>query len=172
MHPILNIADAESRPITNGDVFEARLAPLAERVGGRDIGANVTTVPPGKAAFPLHHHHGNEEHFFIISGNGVLRLGAANHAVKPGDYIVTPPGGAELAHQLVNTGTTDLVYLALSTKRLPEVVGYPDSGKTGVTVEGMAQRRFLVEDRFRDTVTYYDGEDGAGVRAAAASGSA
>jgi hypothetical protein len=27
------------------------------------------------------------------------------------------------------------------------------------------------EDRFRDTVTYYDGEDGAGVRAAAASGS-
>ena len=118
MHPILNIADAESRPITNGDVFEARLAPLAERLGGRDIGANVTTVPPGKAAFPLHHHHGNEEHFFIISGNGVLRLGAVNHAVKPGDYIVTPPGGAELAHQLVNTGATDLVYLALSTKRL------------------------------------------------------
>jgi uncharacterized cupin superfamily protein len=171
MHPILNIADAESRPITNGDVFEARLAPLAERLGGRDIGANVTTVPPGKAAFPLHHHHGNEEHFFIISGNGVLRLGAANHAVKPGDYIVTPPGGAELAHQLVNTGATDLVYLALSTKHLPEVVGYPDSGKTGVAAEGMAQRRFLVEDRFRDTVTYYDGEDGAGVRAAAASGS-
>jgi hypothetical protein len=33
MHPILNIADAESRPITNGDVFEARLAPLAERLG-------------------------------------------------------------------------------------------------------------------------------------------
>jgi uncharacterized cupin superfamily protein len=91
--------------------------------------------------------------------------------VAPGDYIVTPPGGADLAHQLVDTGATDLVYLALSTKRLPEVVGYPDSGKTGVTVEGMAQRRFLVEDRFRDTVTYYDGEDGAGVRAAAASGS-
>jgi uncharacterized cupin superfamily protein len=80
---------------------------------------------------------------------------------------VTPPGGAELAHQLVNTGATDLVYLALSTKRLPEVVGYPDSGKTGVAAEGMTQRRFLVEDRFRDTVTYYDGEDGAGVRAAA-----
>ena len=60
-----------------------------------------------------------------------------------------------------------MVYLALSTKRLPEVVGYPDSGKTGVAAEGMDQRRFLVEDRFRDTVTYYDGEDGAGVRAAA-----
>ena len=168
MPPILNIADAESRSVTNGDMFEARLAPLAERVGGRNIGANVTTVPPRKAAFPLHHHHGNEEHFFIISGAGILRLGAATHAVKPGDYIVTPLGGGELAHQLVNTGAADLVYLALSTKCLPEVVGYPDSGKTGVAAEGMAQRRFLVEDRFRDTVTYYDGEDGAGVRAVVA----
>jgi hypothetical protein len=57
------------------------------------------------------------------------------------------------------------VYLSLSTKRLPEVVGDPDSGKTGVAAEGMA--RFLVEDRFRGTVTYYDGEDGAAVRAVA-----
>src|ERR1700730_10413650 len=109
MHPILNIADAESRPITNGDVFEARLAPLAERLGGVRIGANVTTVPPGKAAFPLHHHFGNEEHFFIISGSGTLRFGDATHAVTPGDYIVTPPGGAGLAHQLVNAGPDDLV---------------------------------------------------------------
>jgi hypothetical protein len=51
MHPILNIADAESRPVTNGDIFEARLAPLAERLGGRDIGANVTTVPPARPRF-------------------------------------------------------------------------------------------------------------------------
>jgi hypothetical protein len=29
MHPILNIADAESRPVTNRDVFEARLPSLA-----------------------------------------------------------------------------------------------------------------------------------------------
>src|SRR5436190_18856997 len=38
-------------------------------------------------------------------------------------------------------------------------VSHSDSGKTGVAAEGMAQRRFLVEDRFRGTVTYYDGED-------------
>src|SRR3979409_2546958 len=120
VNPIHNLDRAENRPVPNSDISEARLAPLAERLGGRDIGANVTTVPPGKAAFPLLHHHGNEEHFFVISGTGVLRLGAATHAVKPGDYIVTPPGGAELAHQLVNTGAADLVYLALSTKPLPE----------------------------------------------------
>src|SRR5947208_15058499 len=149
MPPMLNIAEAESRQITNGDIFEARLAPLAERLGGRAIAANVTTVPPGKAAFPLHHHHGNEEHFFVISGTGVLRLGAATHAVKPGDYIVTPPGGAELAHQLVNTGATDLVYLALSTTRLARSRRLPGFGQDRCRRRGMAQRRFLLGALFR-----------------------
>jgi uncharacterized cupin superfamily protein len=40
--------------------------------------------------------------------------------------------GPEGAHQIVNTGTTDLRYLALSTLQDPEVVEYPDSGKYGV----------------------------------------
>jgi uncharacterized cupin superfamily protein len=164
MKPILNIKDAESRHVTNGDVFDARVAPLAERLGGARIGANVTTVLPGKAAFPLHHHFGNEEHFFIVSGSGTLRFGDATYAVAPGDYIVTPPGGAGLAHQLVNTGSDDLVYLALSTKTLPEVVGYPDSGKTGVSAESIAERRFLIDDAARNAVSYYDREDGARIR--------
>jgi uncharacterized cupin superfamily protein len=161
MKPILNIKDAESRHITNGNVFEARVAPLAERLGGARIGANVTTVPPGKAAYPLHHHFGNEEHFFVVSGSGTLRFGNTTYPVEPGAYIVTPPGGAGLAHQLVNTGSDDLVYLALSTKALPEVVGYPDSGKTGVAAEPIAESRFLIDDAARDAVSYYDGEDGA-----------
>jgi uncharacterized cupin superfamily protein len=135
----------------------------------------VTRVPPGKAAFPIHHHHANEEHFFILSGSGVLRVGAETYAVKPQDYIVTLPGGAELAHQLVNTGSEDLVYLAISTLIVPEVVGYPDSRKTGVRIaNGEApDARFLVPDAARNTVGYWDAEDGARVaEIVAAAGSA
>ncbi|HEV8679021.1 MAG TPA: cupin domain-containing protein [Stellaceae bacterium] len=164
MKPILNIRDAESRQVTNGDAFEARVAPLAERLGGARIGANVTTVSPGKAAYPLHHHFGNEEHFFVISGRGTLRFGDTTYPVAPGDYIVTPPGGPGLAHQLVNTGADDLVYLALSTMTLPEVVGYPDSGKTGVRAEPTAGSRFLIDDAARNALSYYDREDGAPIR--------
>ncbi len=166
MTPILNISDAQSRRFAHRDWFEARVASLADRLGATAIGANATTVPPGKAAFPFHHHHANEEHFFIVRGTGTLRFGDASHPVKPGDYIVTPAGGSELAHQLVNTGGEDLVYLALSTTTVPEVVGYPDSAKTGVaTVPVAAGRRFLVEDRLRDTKTYWDDEDGAAIQA-------
>ena len=167
MHPIRNIWDTEATSHQSGEFFEGRAAALAAPLGAKAIGANVTRVPPGKAAWPLHHHFANEEHFFIVRGTGTLRFGATTHAVKPGDYIVTPPGGADRAHQLVNTGAEELVYLALSTLTAPEVVGYPDSGKTGVGTIGSDgnRQRFLIEDRNRDSKQYWDGEDGAAVRA-------
>lgn len=167
MKPFLNIADAEANyRLSHGDRFEARLAELTPQLGARAIGANLTTVPPGKAAFPFHHHYANEEHFFIVRGAGTLRYGDATHPVKLGDYIVTPVGGPEHAHQLVNTGNEDLVYLALSTQIAPEVCGYPDSGKTGVRAVPYGDPgpdRFLIHDAARATVDYWDGEDGAAV---------
>lgn len=170
MKPVLNIADAEcSYTLKHGEHFEMRGAPLAELLGATSIGANLTTVPPGKAAFPFHHHYANEEHFFIVRGGGVLRYGTETYAVKSGDYIVNPAGGPEHAHQLINTGSEDLVYLALSTQQAPEVVGYPDSGKTGVrplpygTPGG---KRYLIPDAQLEKSDYWDGEDGSQMRAA------
>ena len=165
--PIINVADAPRYDGRHGDYFEFSMSMLAEAAGGRCIGANVTRVPPGKAAFPLHHHRANEEHFLILSGSGVLRVGGDTYAVRPQDYIVSLPGGAESAHQLVNTGGEDLVYLAISTAVLPEVVGYPDSGKTGVRLERDASpgARFMIPDADRDTVGYWDGETGEAVAA-------
>jgi uncharacterized cupin superfamily protein len=165
--PIINVADAPVYTGQGGEHFEFKMAMLARGAGGRSIGANVTTVKPGKAAFPLHHHHANEEHFFILSGTGVLRVGAETFPVKPQDYIVNLPGGPQTAHQLVNTGNQDLVYLAISTTLFPEVAGYPESGKTGVRL-GMGEApdvRFLLRDGDKDTVGYWDGEDGSGVAA-------
>jgi uncharacterized cupin superfamily protein len=132
MKPILNLADAPLIEVSHGDRFEARMRRLAHPLGATRIGSNVTSVPPGKAAFPAHHHFANEEHFFVLAGTGVLRHGDEWHEVGPQDYIYCAPGSSEQAHQLINTGDVDLVYLAISTLQVPEVVGYPDSQKTGV----------------------------------------
>ena len=163
--PIVNVADAPAQSGKSGAYFEYSMSELGGELGSKAIGANVTRVPPGKAAFPYHHHHANEEHFFILSGTGMLRAGAETFAVRPQDYIVNLPGGAEAAHQLINTGDEDLVYLAISTLRVPEVVGYPDSGRTGVrTASGAApEARFLLKDSDKNSVGYWDGEDGARV---------
>ena len=109
--------------------FASRMALVGAKIGARLLGYNITAVPPGMRAFPLHNHHVNEEMFFILSGSGELRVGEERHPLRAGDFIANPPGGPEVAHQIINTGNEELRYLAVSTLLTPEVVEYPDSGK-------------------------------------------
>ncbi len=131
--PVINMDDLEfSRAMGHGERFEAELAPVGPLIGASKLGYNVTRVPPGKRAFPLHNHHANEEAFFILDGEGTLRFGDESYSVRKGDFIACPAGGPEVAHQLVNSGSSELLYLALSTTLGTEVVQYPDSGKVAV----------------------------------------
>ena len=103
--PIVNVADAPVQEFGQEPHFGCSMAQLGQPSGAQAIGANVTTLAPGKAAFPLHHHYANEEHFFILSGSGTLRLGAETHPVRRHDYVSIPAGGPETAHQLVHSCT-------------------------------------------------------------------
>lgn len=133
---ILNIADIEYQDWGRGERFAAKLGAVGSRIGAQKLGYNVTIVPPGKRAFPHHNHRVNEEMFFVLEGEGELRIGAERHALRRGDVVACPPGGPELAHQIINTSTTtDLKYLAVSTMLSPEVVDYPDSGKFGMRLD-------------------------------------
>ena len=72
--------------------------------------------------------------------------------------IACPTGGADLAHQIVNTGNSTMRYLALSNLQVVEVCEYPDSNKIGVFADtpGAAGLRGL--HRSASAVDYYDGE--------------
>ena len=170
-HPILNLADVELQPRPTAfaatgsaaERFEARMGMIAPRVGAQKLGYNLTAVPPGKRAFPFHNHRVNEEMFFVVEGTGEIRIGGAIHPIRPGDVIACPPGGRETAHQIDNTGTTELRYLAISTKLSPELAEYPDSGKFGVLAEfppgpnGKPQV-FRYVGRENQGVGYWEGE--------------
>jgi len=130
---IINLDELEqSHDFSNGDTFEASLTPVSAHIGGTKLACNVTAVPAGKRAFPLHNHHVIEELFFILEGEGTLRFGDEKHPVRAGDFISCPAGGPEVAHQLINTGESELRYLALSTEQDADVIQYPDSGKLGI----------------------------------------
>jgi uncharacterized cupin superfamily protein len=167
---IVNIADIElpSRPAANAapgaaaERFDARTGQIATRIGASKLGYNITAVPPGKRAFPFHNHRVNEEMFFILEGSGSVRIGAETFPVRSGDVIACPPGGPETAHQIINTGTTELKYLAVSTQEMPEICDYPDSGKFLVTerqrnADGSVSG-FRHIGRPESAVDYWDGE--------------
>jgi uncharacterized cupin superfamily protein len=165
--PIVNIADARYTDL--GDLsrmmgselpaerFGGRMAPLAAALGMKKLGFNVTEVAPGRSAFPFHNHRANEELFFVIEGEGRLRYGNETFPVRAGDVVACPPGGPEVAHQFVNTGSAPLKLLAVSTMQQPEVCQYPDSGKFGV-LDGGGPQGFRHVGRAKDNIDYWDGE--------------
>lgn len=129
--PIVNLKDIEFTLQQQGDNFHAQFARLGEKLGSRKLGSQLVIVPPGKKAWPLHAHYVNEEMFFILAGEGLLRLGTKEYLLTSGDLISIPPG-PEFAHQIINTGSEDLTYLAISTMEEPDIILYPDSNKISV----------------------------------------
>jgi uncharacterized cupin superfamily protein len=80
----------------------------------------LSTRSRGQIATPFHRHHTSDELFFFLSGVGTLRFGGARIAVKAGDFIGAPAGGEP--HQLINTGSEELRYVAFSNNTNAEVV--------------------------------------------------
>nr|WP_247712079.1 cupin domain-containing protein [Qipengyuania qiaonensis] len=131
---------------------------FSESIGARDLGYNLTVVPPGKVQCPFHAHHAEEEMFLILQGIGTLRFGSETYLLRARDVVSCPTGGPEVAHQIVNTGDADLVYLAVSTLAKVEACEYPDSGKVSIYSPGGTGIRHIFCSS--DSVEYYTGEQG------------
>lgn len=111
-----------------------------EKIDARQLGYKVTVLPPGKAQCPFHNHRAKEQMLLILDGEGELRSGDRRYPLRRHNVISCPAGGPEVAHQIRNTGATELRYLALSTLAPVEVCEYPDSGKLSIYVEGATAR--------------------------------
>ena len=72
-------------------------------------------------------HYGVEELFFVLSGRPVLRTPAGVETLAPGDFVFCPEGRAGL-HTFGNPTEEPVQILAISTKRYPDVVAYPEHG--------------------------------------------
>ena len=155
MKPIVNLSDVTFDDIENNGLYTSRRALFSGSIGARSLGYNLTELPPGKAQCPFHNHRAEEEMFLIIEGEGELRFGQSRYPIKALDVIACPPGGPEVAHQIINTGSSTLRYLALSTLAPVEMAEFPDSGKVGVYGHNDLPGGTW---RAADKVDYYDGE--------------
>jgi uncharacterized cupin superfamily protein len=161
MKPVMNLDEVKFDDVENNDYYTSSRGQISDHIGARDLGYNLTELPPGKAQCPFHSHHGEEEMFFILEGHGELRFGDQRFPLRPHDVIACPPGGPEVAHQIINTGTTTMRYLSLSTVVELEACEYPDSQKVMISAGKRGERggRGLRKMfRAETTVDYYDRE--------------
>ena len=157
--PILNLDNVVFDDVEENGLYTSSRGTIGARIGARRLGYNLTVLPPGKAQCPFHCHHGEEEMFFILEGEGELRFGDQRYPIRAHDVIACPPGGPDVAHQIINTGHATMRYLAISTVADLEVVEYPDSGKILVSARKSGESRLRKIFRAEATVDYYDREE-------------
>ncbi|MGH9642871.1 MAG: cupin domain-containing protein [Terriglobales bacterium] len=158
MKPILNLEDVEFDDVEENGLYTSKRGQIGSHIGARDLRYNLTVLPPGKAQCPFHCHHGEEEMFFILEGEGELRFGSERYPIRRHDVIACPTGGPQVAHQIVNTGTTTMRYLALSTLAPVETCEYPDSNKISIVTGRPGEPGLRKIFRAEASVDYYDRE--------------
>jgi uncharacterized cupin superfamily protein len=158
IRPLMNLDDVKFDDVEENGLYTSSRGQIGAHIGAEQLGYNLTVLPPGKAQCPFHSHHGEEEMFLILEGEGELRFGDRRFPIRRHDVIACPTGGAEVAHQIINTGSTPLRYLALSNLVELEACEYPDSQKVLVTAGRDGTSRLRKMFRAETTVDYYDRE--------------
>ena len=155
--PIMNLDEVAFDDVEENGRYTSKRGSISAHIGARKLGYNLTVVPPSKTQCPFHCHHGEEEMFLILDGEGELRFGDRRYPIRKHDVIACPQGGPEVAHQIINTGTTTMRYLSLSTMSEVDTCEYPDSGKI-LIVTGQGADGVRGMFRAENTVDYYDRE--------------
>ncbi len=109
----------------------------------------IIRIPPGKTPYPYHSHSAQWEFYHVIAGKGLARHQDGTTPIEAGDAFIFEPGQP---HQIMNTGTEDLVVYVVADNPVGESAHYPDSKKWLVR---SPERRLLRSEGF----DYYDGEE-------------
>jgi uncharacterized cupin superfamily protein len=148
------VDDVPWEDYSQGERFALRTRALGAFAGGTHVGVCLEELAPGKQACPAHYHHLEEEHLYLLEGSLTLRLGEQNSALSAGSYVCFP-AGQQAGHALLNTGATVARYLMIGERNPQDVIVYTDSGRVSVRLTGEGYRQAA-------TMTYWEGEDGAG----------
>lgn len=108
---------------------------LGDLTGITGFGFHIIEVPPGCESTEFHRHYQEDECAYVLSGQGVVRIGEERFNIAEGDFIGYRAGGE--AHTMINTSNEVLKCIVVG-QRLPHDVGeYPDKKKRLFRNEGM-----------------------------------
>lgn len=128
--------DDQFTPIKHvlGENSLIHMAMLSQKIGLERIGVHLGRLPVGRASFMPHAHVLQEEFLFILQGHGEVEIAGKRASVGPGDFIGFPTDGA--AHQLHNTGDSDMLYLMGGESGKADIVEFPSVQKFGMAFNG------------------------------------
>ena len=110
--------------------FAARMAgrqkrALGDYFGLTHFGVNLTRLAPGAVSALRHAHSVQDELVYILQGSVTLRTERGEVELLPGMCAGFKAGSGN-AHQLVNRGSDDVLYLEVGDRTPGDSVAYPD----------------------------------------------
>jgi uncharacterized cupin superfamily protein len=112
---------------------------FGETLGATLWGGTLYELAPGESS-GYHWHYGEEECVIALTGRPTLRTPEGERVLAPWD-IVWFPRGEQGAHELRNDSGEPARVVLFSTVSDPEVVVYPDEGRTGVIADWSREDR-------------------------------
>lgn len=79
----------------------------------RLLSDDSTWIELGPGGYTPDHQHDDKERMVIMSGKGVIKMGAERKDVTPGDFIEV----SNEAHQMINTGNETLAFMCFRNQR-------------------------------------------------------
>lgn len=112
------------------EIFRQRVLPrekraLGDALGLTKIGANLTTLFPGRESSMRHSHTHEDELVFVLEGEVVLRTDEGEQLLTAG-MCAGFPAGTRNGHQLVNRSDQPARYLEISNRDSADTADYPD----------------------------------------------
>ncbi|MBE9568209.1 MAG: cupin domain-containing protein [Proteobacteria bacterium] len=111
MKPCIKKLDSDTEYYFDEGCF---ITELSNDADDADLSIARARVEPGKTT-QWHYLQGVTERYVILEGSGIVEVGDLEpQSVSAGDSIIIPPGERQ---RIRNTGSTDLIFLALCTPR-------------------------------------------------------
>jgi uncharacterized cupin superfamily protein len=129
--PALNPDDLPPRGTSAyPEPFRSRVLPrekrgIAAALGLTKIGAQLTTLSPGKESSMRHFHTREDELVFVLEGEVVLRTDEGEQILRAG-MCAGFPAGSRNGHQFVNRSDRPARYLEISNHDPDDIAEYPD----------------------------------------------
>lgn len=145
MQPLpITAAPARSKPSIYPEPFASMMAgrtkhPLGELFGLKNFGVNMTRLGPGAVSALLHGHSAQDEFIYIVAGEPVLRCRQGDTV---SEYPLTPgmcmgfAAGDGNCHQLLNPGSTEVLYLEVGDRTASDTVHYPEDDLQAIAQPG------------------------------------
>ncbi len=84
--------------------------------GAKNLSMGICVIDP-QSKIPFHTHENEEEAMYVLSGEGIFKVGDQEKRIREGSILFCPP---KAGHQIINTGNSELRFIFVYSPAGPE----------------------------------------------------